>query len=210
MIRVLIADDHPIVRKGLKGLLLEESKSNQIGEAQNVQEVLDLSRSQHWDVVLLDISMPGGGGMEALKHLRQEQPKLPVLILSIHSEDEYAVRVLKAGAAGYLTKESLPDELHKAIRKVLGGGKYISDALAEQLADTLDRNVGEPAHAELSDREFQVMCMIASGKATGQIAKELSLSVKTIGTFRNRLFKKMKMKNDAELTRYALEHKLLE
>lgn len=210
MIRILIADDHPIVRQGLKQILSEELDIETFGEASDSQEVLELVQKQDWDIVVLDITMPGRGGIDVLKELKQQRPKLPILVLSMHPEDQYAKRVLKAGAAGYMTKESAQDELVKAIRKILGGGKYISPSFAKKLAFDLDTKTEEPLHEALSDREYQVMIMIASGKTVSQIAEELSLSVKTIGTYRSRILEKMKMKTNAELMHYAIRNKLIE
>jgi len=209
MIRILIADDHAIVRRGLKQILAEESGMTVAGEAQNAQEVLDLVRKQAWDVVVLDIAMPGRGGLDVLKEIKPEYPQLPVLILSMHPEDQYAIRALKAGAAGYLTKESAPEELVKAIRKVLAGGKYVSASLAEKLALALEADDQKPPHETLSDREYQVMCLIASGKTVGEIADELSLSVKTISTYRARILEKMSLKSNAALTHYAVQQRLV-
>ncbi|HEY4673195.1 MAG TPA: response regulator transcription factor, partial [Nitrososphaerales archaeon] len=194
MIKILIADDHAVVRRGLKQILAEEPNMAVFGEACNAQEVLKNVREQDWDIVILDITMPDRSGLDVLKELKRERPKLPVLILSIHPEEQYAVRVLKAGAAGYMTKESAPEELVKAIRKVLRGGKYISPSLAEKLAFDLETDSEKPLHETLSDREYQVMCMIASGKTVKEIAKKLYLSVKTISTHRARILGKMKMK----------------
>jgi len=210
MIKILIADDHPIVRKGLKQILSEEIDIGEVGEAQNSQEVLDLVQKQDWDIVVVDITMPGRGGIDVLKELKQLRPKLPVLILSMHPEDQYAVRSLKAGAAGYLTKGSAQEELIKAIRKILQGGKYVSSTLAEKLAFDLEREPEKPLHETLSDREYQVMLMIASGKTISQIAEEMLLSVKTISTYRTRLLEKMKMATNAEITHYAIKNKLVE
>ncbi len=210
MIKILIADDHAIVRRGLKQILTETSDMIVAGEAHNGQELLEKTRSDKWDVVVLDISMPGRGGLDILKQLKSEQPKLPVLMLTIHPEDQYAVRVLRAGASGYLTKESAPDHLVEAIRKVARGGKYISPHLAERLAFNLESISERPLHEALSDREFQVLRLIASGKAVKEIGEELSLSVKTISTYRTRILEKMKMKNNAELTHYAIQQRLVE
>ena len=210
MIKILIADDHPIVRQGLKQILLEEFERPVLGEAQNCQEVLELVQKQDWDVVVLDISMPGRGGLEVLKELKQARPKLPVLILSLHPEDQYAVRALRAGAAGYMTKEVAPEELVKTIKKIREGGKYVSPTLAEKIAFDLEKETGNLLHETLSDREYQVMMLIASGKKLSEIAEELSLSVKTIGTYRTRILEKMKMKTNAELTFYAVRHQLIE
>jgi DNA-binding NarL/FixJ family response regulator len=210
MLKILIADDHPIVRKGLKQILSEESDMGVVGEAQNSQEVLELVRKQDWDIVILDITMPGRGGIDVLKELKHERPKLPVLMLSVHPEDQYAVRALKAHASGYMTKDSAPEELVKAIRKILRGGKYISSTLAEKLAFDLETETEKPLHETLSDREHQVLLMIASGKTVSKIAEELSLSVKTIDTYRARILEKMKMKTNAELTHYAIKNKLVD
>jgi len=212
MIKILIADDHAVVRRGLKQILTEESDMAVFGEARNAREVLKNVREQDWDIVILDITMPGRSGLDVLKELKRVRPKLPVLVLSMHPEDQYAVRVLKAGAAGYMTKESAPKELVKAVRKVLGGGKYVSPSLAEKLAFDLETETDseKPLHETLSDREYQVMCMIASGKAVKGIAKELYLSVKTISTYRARILKKMKMKTSAELTHYAIKNRLVD
>lgn len=210
MIKILIADDHAIVRRGLKQILTETADMVVAGEAQNGQELLEKMRSDQWDVVVLDISMPGRGGLDILKQLKSERPKLPVLMLTIHPEDQYAVRVLRAGASGYLTKESAPDHLVEAIRKVARGGKYISPHLAERLAFSLESISERPLHEALSDREFQVLRLIASGKTVKEIGEELSLSVKTISTYRTRILEKMKMKNNAEMTHYAIHQKLVE
>jgi len=210
MLKILIADDHPIVRQGLKQILSEEFEIEALGEAQNSQEVLELVRKKDWDIVVLDITMPGRGGIEVLKELKTQKPKLPVLILSMHPEDQYAVRVLKAGAAGYLTKESVQDELVKAIKKILGGGKYVSPSLAEKMAFDLETKTEKPLHETLSDREYQVMLLIGSGKTVSQIAEKLSLSAKTIDTYRTRILEKMKMKTNAELMHYVIKNKLVE
>jgi DNA-binding NarL/FixJ family response regulator len=210
MIKILIADDHAIVRRGLKQILAETPDMVVAGEAHNGQELLEKARSDQWDVVVLDISMPGRGGLDILKQLKSERPKLPVLMLTIHPEDQYAVRVLRAGASGYLTKESAPDHLVEAIRKVARGGKYVSAHLAEKLVFNLESISEKPPHETLSDREFQVLRLIASGKTVKEIGEELSLSVKTISTYRSRILEKMKMKNNAELTHYAIQQKLVE
>ena len=209
MIRILIADDHAIVRRGLKHIVSEQPDMTVDGEAENARQVLDLVRTDKWDVIVLDINMPGRSGLEVLKELRREHPKLPVLVLSVHPEDQYGVRVLKAGAAGYLTKDSAPDELVQAIRKVHRGGKYVSASRAEVLAFELETETDRPRHESLSDREYQVMTMIASGKTVGEIGEELSLSVKTISTYRARVLGKMKMRTNAELTHYAIQNQLL-
>lgn len=209
MIKILIADDHAIVRKGLKQILAETPDMVVAGEAGNGSDLLDKARAGNWDVVILDISMPGRGGLETLKQLKSERPKIHVLILTMHPEDQYAIRVFKAGASGYLTKESAPEQLVAAIRKVGRGEKYVSPHLAEKLAYHLETGSDKPLHETLSDREYQIMCMIASGKSVGNMAEELSLSVKTISTYRARLLKKMRLKNNAEVTHYAIRKKLV-
>ncbi len=209
MIKILIADDHPIVRRGLKEIVSQEPDMTVAGEAQNAREALGLIRKQKWDVLILDITMPDGDGLEVLKQVKRERSKLPVLVLSVHSEDQYAVRLLKSGAAGYMTKESAPEELVKAIRKVVAGGKYISSSLAEKLAFDLESG-GEPTHETLSNREFQVMLKIAAGKKLRQIAEELFLSVETVSTYRARILDKMRMKTNAELTHYAIKNRLID
>ena len=209
MIKVLIVDDHPIMRKGLKQVLSEASDIVVAGEASNGQEALSLALENDFQVVLLDISMPGRSGLEVLSQLKRLKSSLHILILSTFPEEQYAVRALKSGASGYLTKESLPEELIAAIRKVSGGGKYVSAALAEKLAFDLSDEAAKPLHETLSDREYQVMCMIASGKTVKVIAEELALSVKTISTYRRRILDKMKMTNNAELTHYAIRQGLV-
>ncbi len=210
MIKVLIADDHPIVRQGLRQILSEISDMKVAGEAVNAQETLDQVRAGGWDVMVLDITMPDRSGFDILKELKHEQPDLPVLMLSIHAEEQFAVRVLKAGASGYLTKENAPAELIKAIRKVVSGGKYISRDLAESLAFGLDTDSARSRHETLSDREFQVMQLMAAGKTLADIAETLSLSTKTVSTYRTRLLEKMKLKTNAEIIRYAIENGLIE
>ena len=209
MIKILIADDHPIVRKGLKQILAETPNIIVAGEANNGAEVLTKVLKNEYDVVLLDISMPGRDGIDTLKELKDLKPNLPVLVLSIHSEDQYAVRVLRAGAYGYLTKESAPEELISAIRTVSLGRKYISPSVAEKLVFNLNNNAPKQPHEKLSDREYQVMDLIASGKTVKEISEDLSLSVKTISTYRARILEKMKMKNIAELIRYAIKNGLV-
>ncbi len=208
MIRVIIADDHAIVRKGLRQILEETADMTVSGEAANGQELLDNVSTIPCDVVLLDISMPGRDGLETLKLLKKEKPALPVMILSIYPEEQYAIRALKNGASGYLTKESAPDELVSAIRKVSQGRKYVSASLAERLADELEEGGRVPAHERISDREYQVLCMIGAGKTISEIAGELSLSVKTISTYRTRILGKMNMKNNSDIIRYVLENTL--
>jgi DNA-binding NarL/FixJ family response regulator len=208
--RILIADDHPIFRAGLKEILAKDADVESIGEADNGHKALELARKQRWDVVVLDITMPGKDGLEVLQELRRERPKLPVLVLSAHPEDQLALRLLKAGAAGYLTKDKAPKVLLSAIRKVLGGGKYVSESLAEKAVFQLASETSESSHETLSDREFQVMRMIASGKTIKEIGKELFLSVRTVSTYRTRVLEKMNMKTNAELIRYALQNKLVD
>jgi two-component system, NarL family, invasion response regulator UvrY len=205
--RILIVDDHAMFREGLKRILLEEFQGAAFGDAANATEALAQLWRQPWDLVLLDVSMHGRSGLEVLKELRGSAAKVPVLVLSAHPEDQYAVRVLKAGAAGYLTKESAPQELCRAVRKVTGGGKYLTASVAEQLAAEV-QGAGRPAHEALSAREYQVMLLIAAGKVPKEIGEELSLSVKTVGTYRARILEKLKLKNNAELMRYVVERRL--
>jgi len=210
MIKVLIADDHNLVRKGLKRILLDTEWIAAVDEAKDSQEAVLKVSSKEYDVVLLDISFPGRSGIDTLKQLRCLKPKLPVLILSMHPEEQYAVRSIRAGASGYLTKESAPEELIEAIRRVTTGRKYITSSLAERLAIGTEEQSEEPLHKSLSDREYQVMCMIASGKTVKEIAEALSLSVKTISTHRVRILRKMHMKNNAHLTHYAIKQGLVD
>ncbi len=210
MIKILIADDHPIVRQGLKQILAEEPDMKVLGEASNGREVLGRIRKELYDVVLLDISMPGRDALEILKELKYLRPKLPVLILSTHSEDQFGPRVLKAGAAGYMTKESAPEVLVSGIRKVYRGGKYISPYLAEQLAVYLQADSEQPPHKILSDREYEVFRLLASGNTVTEIAKELCLSVRSISTYRARILEKMKLRTNAQLTHYAIKNSLVD
>jgi DNA-binding NarL/FixJ family response regulator len=210
MIRALIADDHAVVRQGLRQILLETSDMVVTGEAANGPEALERARAGGYDVIVLDITMPGRSGFEVLKELRLEDPELPVLVLSMHSEEQFAVRLLKAGASGYLNKESAPEELVKAIRKVVSGGRYVSPRLAEKLAFEIDSGSDKLLHETLSDREFQVMRMMASGQTVKEIAAELALSVKTISTYRARILDKMNLHTNAELIHYAIQNQLIE
>jgi len=210
MIKILIADDHAIVRKGLRQIVSDTSDIIVADEASTGSEVLDKVHDNDYDVVVLDISMPGGDGLNILKQIKKVKHKIPILVLSIHPEDQYAVRALKAGAAGYMTKESAPDELITAIRRVAGGRKYVSSQLAEKLALHLELNSEKKLHESLSDREYQVLCMIASGKSVKEIANEVCLSIKTISTYRTRILEKMQMKGNAALTHYAIKHGLVE
>ena len=209
MIKILIADDHPIVRKGLKQILAETPNIVVAGEASNGVDVLRKVLKDEYDMVLLDISMPGRDGIDILKELKTLKPNLPVLVLSIYPEDQYAVRVLRAGAYGYLTKESAPEELISAIKTVSVGRRYISPSVAETLVFNLDSNTPKQPHEKLSDREYQVMHLIASGKTVKQISEDLSLSVKTISTYRARILEKMKMTNIPELIRYVIKNGLV-
>lgn len=209
-LRVMIADDHAIVRQGLRQILSDTDDMEVAGEACNGVEALHLSREGEWDVVLMDVSMPDRNGIDALKLIRKEQPRLPVLILSMYPEDQYAIRALKAGAAGYLTKQSAPDQLVTAIRQVASGKKYVSPELAMELAEAITEDTDRPLHEKLSDREYQTLCMIASGKTLTQIAEELNLSVKTVSVYRARLLEKMRLRNNAELTHYGLKYGLVE
>jgi len=210
MIKLLIADDHTMFREGLKHILAEYPDLVVTDEASNGQEVLDKIWKNNYDMVLLDITMPGMTGLEVLKQLKNEKPKLPVLILSMHPEEQYAIRVLRAGASGYLTKESAPDELITAIRKISQGRKYITPSLAERLATEVEADSEKPLHDILSDREYQVLRMIAAGKTVKHIAKELSLSIKTVSTYRTRIMEKMNMKTNAEVMHYVIKHQLLD
>ncbi len=210
MVRILIADDHAILRRGLKEILEREIKDVVCGEAASAQQALAQAESRDWDLVILDVSMPGRSGVDMLKDLKRMRPKLPVLVLSMHPEDQYGKRVLKAGAAGYMNKESAPDELIKAVRKLLTGGRYVSAMLAEKLALDLGEQAGQPAHETLSDREFEVLRMIGSGKTVSQIAGELHLSVTTVSTYRARVLEKMSLTSTAELMRYALRNRLVD
>jgi len=210
MIRVLVADDHAIVRRGLRQILAETQDIMVGGEAATAQEALQLVRDERWNAVILDISLPGADGLGLLAEIRRERPELPVLILTVHSEDQYAVRAIKAGAAGFLTKESAPEKLIEAVRKVAGGGRYVSAELAENLASFLAGETAGAPHERLSDREFEIMKMLASGETVSEVARELSLSVKTVSTHRTRILKKMGMKTNAELTHYAVRARLVD
>jgi len=210
MTRILIADDHAIVRKGLVQILAESPDSVMVDEAGSGEDALDKILENDYDLVLLDISMPGKGGFDVLHEIKISKPGVPVVMLSVHPEEQYAVTALRAGASGYLTKENAPDELLGAIRKVLTGDKYISDSLSEKLAFGLISDSDKPLHETLSKREFQVMRMIASGKAPRVIADEMSLSVKTISTFRARILHKMRMKSNADMTHYAINNNLVD
>ena len=208
--KILLADDHAVVRHGLKQILADEFKRAAFGEARNAQEALDLVWKENWDIVILDITMPGRSGLEVLREIKKSKPRFPVLVLSMHPENQFAVRVLKRGAAGYMTKESAAEELVGAVRKILAGGRYVSTSLAEKLATYLATDSHKPPQELLSDREFQVLRLIASGKLVSEIAEELSLSVKTISTYRTRILEKMGLRNNAELMHYAMQQGLVE
>jgi len=208
--RILIADDHPIFRAGVKEILLKEKDVESIGEADTGHKVLELARKRRWDVVLLDLTMPGKDGLQVLPELRREQPELPILVLSAHPEDQLALRLLKSGAAGYLTKDKAPEVLLTAIRKVLRGEKYISESLAEKIALDTVSGATKSLHEMLSQREYQVMAMIAAGKTGKEIAKKLFLSIRTVSTYRTRVLEKMNMKSNADFIRYALQNKLVD
>ncbi|HWO41719.1 MAG TPA: response regulator transcription factor [Candidatus Eisenbacteria bacterium] len=209
MIKVLIADDHPIFRQGLKEILRARAGVDVVGEAETGQKALELARKERWDAVVLDIAMPGIGGIEALRLLKQERPRLPVLVLTNHAEDQYGVRALRAGADGYLTKDKAPQELLNALSRLLQGGKYIGPTLAEELAAKLSGAGRRSPHEILSDREYDIMRRIALGKPLFRIARELGLSPRTVSTYRARLLRKMQMKTNTDLIRYALEKKLI-
>ena len=209
MIQVLIADDHSVVRKGLKQILLDEFPDAHIEEVDNAEDLISKAIKGKWDVIISDLSMPGRSGLDALHQLKAFFSRLPVLIMSIHPEDLYAIRVLKAGAAGYLSKNTAPDELVKAVRLVLAGKKYLSPTMAEKLANSIGGDHSKMPHEYLSDREFDVLKLLAAGKPVSEIALQLSLSVTTVSTYRARIMQKMHMKSNADLTMYAMEHKLL-
>jgi two-component system, NarL family, invasion response regulator UvrY len=208
--KILIADDHAVVRRGLKETIGEDFRKATFGEATTAQETLECVRRQDWDIVVLDISMPGKSGLDILDDLQRLRPKLPVLFLTMHPEEQYARRALRAGAAGYMTKESVPDELKSAVRRILSGRRYVSATLAEKLAFDLRKGADVPLHELLSDREFQVLRMIASGGSIKEIAGELSLSVKTVSTYRARLLKKTGMRTTADLIRFAIRSHLVD
>ena len=210
MIRVLVADDHAVVRRGLRQILSETSDIHVQAEATTAHEVLDLVRTQRFDVVVLDVNLRAGNGIELVGDIRRERPTLPVLILTVYPEEQYAVRAIKAGAAGFLTKESAPERLIEAVRKVAAGGRWVSAELAETLASMLAGERSGPPHELLSDREFEVFKMLASGKTVSQVAQDLSLSVKTVSTHRTRILRKMNMKTNAELTHCAMKNRLVE
>ena len=209
MIRILVADDHTVVRRGLRQILLEGFPGAFVEEVGDAEDLIKNVVKSTWDVVISDLSMPGRSGLDALQQIKQLHPNLPVLILSIHPEEQYALRVLKSGASGYLSKDMAPDELVNAVKKVMLGKKYITAAVAEKLAATLDQDHNKHLHEYLSDREFNVLKMLAAGRSVSEIAESLFLSVTTVSTYRSRIMAKMNLKNNAELTLYSMEHKLL-
>jgi DNA-binding NarL/FixJ family response regulator len=209
MLRILIADDHTVVRKGLRQILLDEFPTAVIKEVADAEELVMKVMTEKWDVVVSDLSMPGRSGLDALQQIKLSFPALPVLILSIHPEEQYALRALKAGASGYLSKDTAPDELVKAVQKVLLGKKYISQSIAEKLANTFSADADLSPHEKLSDREFDVMKLLANGKSVSDIAEMLSLSVTTVSTYRARVMTKMDMRSNSDLTKYAIEHHLI-
>lgn len=209
MLRILIADDHTVVRKGLRQILLDEFPAAIIEEVADAEELIKKVMAAQWDVVVSDLSMPGRSGLDAVQQIKLSHPGLPVLILSIHPEEQYALRALKSGASGYLSKDTAPDELVKAVQKVLLGKKYISQAIAEKLANSFSADSTLNPHETLSDREFDVMKLLANGKSVSEIAEMLLLSVTTVSTYRARVMVKMNMKSNSDLTRYAIENNLI-
>ena len=209
MSRILIADDHAIVRRGMKQLLLEHYPFATIGEAANVEELINEVMDNQWDVVVCDMNMPGRSGLDALTQIKEISPKLPVLIMSMYPEDQYALRVLKSGASGYLAKETIHDDIVRAIETVMQGKRFITSAVAEKLAEAVNSDIHRELHETLSDREFDVFKLLASGKSVSEIALQLSLSSTTVSTYRSRIMEKMAMKSNAELARYAIEKDLI-
>ena len=210
MIKVLVADDHAVVRRGLRQILAETPDILVCGEASTIPEVRGLVHEQRWDVIVLDINMPGGSGIDLVAELKRATPSARVLVLTVYSEDQYAVRAIRAGAAGFLTKESAPEQLIEAVRKIAGGGRYVSTELGEALASVVAGEVGGAPHQRLTDREFEVFKRLAVGRTVSQVAQELALSVKTVSTHRTRILKKMEMKTNAELTHYGVKSGILE
>lgn len=210
MIRVMIADDHAIVRQGLKQILSETDDIKVTGEAETGFQAVKIARQQEFDVMLLDISLPDRNGIEILKQIKKDRPHLAVLMLSMHNEHEFAIRALKAGAAGYLNKQSAPAQLVIAIRQVSSGDKYVSPAVAQELANTINIDADKPLHSTLSDREYQTLCFIAAGKTLSEISAEMFLSPKTVSVYRARLLEKLKLTNNSELIRYAIKNKLVD
>lgn len=209
MLKILIADDHEIVRRGLKQILSEGFAFAKIEEANDCPSLVAKALSDTWDIVVSDLAMPGGGGLEALKQIKQHHPNLPMLILSIYPEDQYALRVMKAGASGYLNKDAAPEELVTAVNRILSGRRYITATMAEKLVRQLDEQADVPAHDLLSDREWDVFRHLAVGKSVSEISDTLSLKSTTVSTYRTRILVKMNMRNNADIIQYAIEHKLL-
>jgi DNA-binding NarL/FixJ family response regulator len=209
MIRILIADDHAIVRKGINQILSEGFPDAEIDEVANAEAMISKIMESEWDVIISDLSMPGRSGLEAIPQIKQIDPKLPVLIMSIHSEDHYAIRVLKAGGSGYLSKDLAPDELVTAVKRVLTGKKYITSNVAEKLASMVDKDDDKPLHQMLSDREFTVLQLLGSGKSLSEIAESMILSINTVSTYRSRILVKMNLKNNTDITLYCIENKLM-
>jgi two-component system, NarL family, invasion response regulator UvrY len=208
MLKILIADDHAIIRRGLKQILAEEYPSAQIEECNDAEAVIKHTITSNWDIIICDLSMPGRSGLDVVEHVKYNYPGLPVLILSIHPEEQYAIRALRAGAAGYLSKDAATDELVKAVQKLLQGRKYISSAIAEKIASGLSHNGDRPLHENLSDRELHVLKLIAEGKPVSEIAEQLSLGITTVSTYRARILAKLSLRTNADLVRYALENEL--
>ncbi len=209
MIRILLVDDHAVVRQGIKQIITASYPQAVFGESGSLRELHDLLSTEKWDVLILDLAFPDGNGLETLKQTKQDYPGLPVLILSMYPEDQYALRTIRAGASGYLSKETAPEELIQALQRILAGGEYVSASVADQLLQYARHAGDQPIHAALSDREYQVLCLIALGKELREISQELSLSAKTVSTYRARLLAKMNMKTNAELTRYAIQNGLV-
>ena len=209
MLKILIADDHAIVRRGLKQILLEQYPTAEIGEVDDAESAISQVHSGNWDILISDMNMPGRSGLDVLHQIKHTKPKLPILIMSMYSEDQYAIRVLKAGASGYLSKETIHDDIIKAIETVLIGKKFITPAIAEKLADSFDVGANSKQHETLSDREFDVLKLLASGKSVTEIGEQLSLSPTTVSTYRSRIMDKMQTQSNADLTRYALENGLI-
>jgi len=209
MIKILIADDHPLILKGLKILIDDEPDMKVVAEARDGKEAIDLLKNNKYDIAVIDISMPKKTGIEVLENIKYEKIDIPILILSVYPEEQYAMRLIKSGASGYLTKDSAPDELVKAIRKICDGGKYISDIFATKIVNTISEPETDKPHELLSNREYRVMCLLAMGKSLKEIGRELNITNKTVSTYRTRLLEKMKLKTNAELTKYAMENKLI-
>ncbi len=209
MIKVLLADDHAVVRKGIRQILADAYKEASFGEAGDIHTIRELIGKESWDILILDLAMPDGNGIEILKQIKQDHPQIPVLVMSIYPEDQYALRTIRAGASGYLTKDSAPEELVVAFQKILDGGEYISASVANELVNYARKAEDQPLYKYLSDREYQVLCLIASGKELKEIANDLSISSKTVSTYRSRLLLKMNMKSNAELTYYAIQNGLI-